>query len=113
VPVELLDELPVVGLKDSSGDPVRLLRETADYAGAVYLGSPVLLTMGGAVGAAGALLAVANAVPELCVAAFAGEGAAQRELLAHHLAAKASYPDGVKRLTSERFGTSGVARVGS
>jgi 4-hydroxy-tetrahydrodipicolinate synthase len=113
VPVDLLDELPVAGLKDSSGDPVRLLREVVDYGGFVYVGSPTVLTMAGAVGAHGALLAVANAAPELCVAAFEGDGKAQRELLAYHRAAKASYPDGVKRLTSERFGTSDVARVGS
>lgn len=113
VPVDLLPELPVAGLKDSSGDPERLLREVVDYSGHVYVGSPIVLAMAGAVGAAGALLAVANAAPELCVAAFEGDGKAQRDLLDYHRAAKASYPDGVKRLTSERFGTSDVARVGS
>ena len=113
VPVEMLEELPVVGLKDSSGDPVRLLREAADYSGVVYVGSPVLLTMAGSVGADGALLAVANAAPELCVAAYGGDGSAQRELLRYHLEHKSSYPDGIKRLTAERFGTSVVSRVGA
>src|SRR3989442_237505 len=69
--VDVLPELPVVGVKDSSGDAGRLLHELADYDGTVYVGSSALLTMAGATGAAGAILAVANAQPELCVAAFA------------------------------------------
>ena len=113
VPVEMLGELPVAGLKDSSGDPVRLLREAVDYPGVVYVGSPILLTMAGSVGVDGALLAVANAAPELCVAAFGGDGDAQRELLGYHLKHKSSYPDGIKRLTAERFGTSVASRAGA
>jgi 4-hydroxy-tetrahydrodipicolinate synthase len=113
VPVELLADLPVAGLKDSSGDPERLLREVTDYSGLVYVGSPVVLTMAGAVGATGALLAVANAVPELCVAAFDGDGTAQRTLLGAHRTTRGSFPEGIKQLTAERFGTSRTARMGS
>lgn len=112
VPVEVLPDLPVAGLKDSSGDPERLLREVVDYAGLVYVGSPTVLTMAGAVGATGALLAVANAAPELCVAAFAGDGTAQRKLLNVHRTARGSFPEGIKQLTAQRFGTSQTARMG-
>jgi len=113
LPVEVLADLPIVGLKDSTGDAERLLREVVDYSGLVYVGSPTVLTMAGAVGATGALLAIANAVPELCAAAFAGDGTAQRDVLDAHRTARGSFPDGLKRLTAQRFGTSEVARMGA
>ena len=112
VPVEVLADLPVSGLKDSSGDPARLLHELEVFGGDLYTGSAALVTMCGAVGGAGALLAVANAQPELAAAAFAGDGAAQLRLAAGERAAKAAFPSGIKRLTAERFGVSAVARVG-
>jgi len=113
VPVEQLAELPVTGLKDSSGDPSRLLHELEVFGGDLYTGSAALLTMAGAVGAAGALLALANAQPELCAAAFAGDGAAQLRLAARERAATEGFPAGIKRMVAERFGVSAVARVGS
>lgn len=113
VPVDVLRELPVSGLKDSSGDPGRLLHELQAFDGDVYTGSAMLLTMAGAVGAAGALVALANLHPERCVAAFAGDGAAQRELVAAERAAMTDFPAGLKRLVAERCGVSAVARVGS
>jgi 4-hydroxy-tetrahydrodipicolinate synthase len=113
VPVELLAELPVTGLKDSSGDPARLLHELEVLGGDLYTGSAALLTMAGAVGAAGALLALANAQPELCAGAFAGDGAAQVRLAAGERAAAEAFPAGIKRMVAERFGVSAVARVGS
>jgi len=112
VPVEVLAELPVTGLKDSSGDPGRLLHELEVFGGDLYTGSASLLAMCGAVGTAGALLALANARPELCAAAFAGDGAAQLRLAGDERAAKAAFPAGIKRLVAERFGVSPVARVG-
>jgi 4-hydroxy-tetrahydrodipicolinate synthase len=112
VPVELLPELPVTGLKDSSGDPGRLLHELEVFTGDLYTGSAPLVSTCGAVGGAGALLAVANAQPELAVAAFAGDAAAQLRLAATDRAAKAAFPGGIKRLVAERFGVSAVARVG-
>jgi 4-hydroxy-tetrahydrodipicolinate synthase len=111
--IAVLPELPIVGLKDSSGDAVRLLSELADYDGTVYVGSSALLTMAGATGAAGAILAVANARPELCVAAFAGDGAAQLRLLSAHRAAATDFPAGIKRLVADRWGYSTSSRVGS
>jgi 4-hydroxy-tetrahydrodipicolinate synthase len=113
IPVDLLPDLPVSGLKDSSGDAGRLLDEIEVFPGALYTGSATLLTMWGAVGAAGALLALANAAPEPCIAAFAGDGAAQVELTAVHRAAATDFPAGIKRLVAGRFGVSSVTRVGS
>jgi 4-hydroxy-tetrahydrodipicolinate synthase len=113
IAVGLLPDLPVSGLKDSSGDPDRLLQELDVFDGDLYTGAAVLLTMCHAVGAAGALLALANAAPERCVAAFGGDGAAQRELIGAHRLASEQFPAGIKRLVADRFGVSAAARVGS
>jgi len=111
--VGALSELPVVGVKDSSGDAERLLYEVADYDGAVYVGSSALLTMAGNIGATGAILALANAEPALCAAAFAGDGEAQVRLLAAHREAAAEFPAGIKRLVADRWGYSGTTRIGA
>ena len=53
IPVDVLAELPVAGIKDSSGEAERLLLE-ADVLGAgVYTGSPALVHTAAAVGCAG------------------------------------------------------------
>jgi 4-hydroxy-tetrahydrodipicolinate synthase len=109
--VEQLAELPVAGLKDSSGDPERLLLTRFSWREPVYTGSSALLTMAGRIGCAGAILALANVMPELCVAAFAGDGDAQIQLIENHLAVNNDFPSRVKELTGERFGTSTVTRV--
>lgn len=110
--VDALRDLPVVGLKDSTGDGERLLAELDAWDRPVFPGSAALVTMAAAVGCPGVILAVANAEPELCVAALSGDGDAQRKLTAVHLAAKASFPHGIKALTAARFGTSTAARMG-
>jgi 4-hydroxy-tetrahydrodipicolinate synthase len=102
----------VSGVKDSSGDPGRLLHVLEVFGGDVYTGSGVLLTMCGAVGGAGALVAVANSHPELAAAAFAGDGAAQLRLAAAERTAMAGFPAVIKRLVAERFGVSAACRVG-
>lgn len=112
IPVELLPELPVVGLKDSSADPERLIREVELFEGDVYAGSSAVLTMAGAIGATGAILTLANAEPERCVAAFGGDGTAQRALLGGHLAMTRDFPVGIKCLVADRFGVSPAVRVG-
>jgi 4-hydroxy-tetrahydrodipicolinate synthase len=88
IPVEALAGLPVAGVKDSSGDPDRLLDELAHYPGATYVGSSAVLALAGPMGAAGAILALANIEPERCVAAFAGDAAAQLALADRHLEAR-------------------------
>ena len=45
-------------------------------------------------------------------ATAAGDAAAQLELAASHQGARRSFPDGLKALVADRFGTSRVARLG-
>jgi dihydrodipicolinate synthase/N-acetylneuraminate lyase len=111
IPVATLPELPVVGLKDSSGDPERLLSTVESFTGDVYVGAATLLVMAGALGCAGAILQLANACPEECIAAFEGDAGAQRTLLGPHLHSRSSFPGGIKSLMNERFGTSQAFRL--
>ena len=110
IPVSALAGLPVAGLKDSSGDPDRLLAEATRYDGAIYVGSSALLALAGPIGATGAILAVANAEPELCCAAFGGDAAAQRRVADVHLAVRAGGPAELKRILSAQRGTPALSR---
>jgi dihydrodipicolinate synthase/N-acetylneuraminate lyase len=110
IPVEVLPELPIAGAKDSSGDAERLLRELSTWDGHLYPGAATLLSFAGPLGCPGAILALANARPEQCAAAFAGDAAVQRALTADHLAAAADFPAGIKAMVAERYGTSAVVR---
>jgi 4-hydroxy-tetrahydrodipicolinate synthase len=109
VPVEALAELPVTGVKDSSGDPDRLLFELTHYSGATYVGSSALLALAGPLGVAGAILAIANVVPELCLAAFDGSAHAQLELTDVHLAVRAGGPKVLREMVAAPAVTS-IAR---
>lgn len=111
IPADALPDLPTAALKDSTGDADRLLVDVTAFPGAVYVGAPPVLLAAGAVGARGAILALANARPEVCAAAFDGDGEAQRRLLDDHRAAQWAFPTGLKQLTAERFATSTVARA--
>jgi 4-hydroxy-tetrahydrodipicolinate synthase len=111
IPVDVLPKLPVAGLKDSSGDPDRLLAEL-DWGKPVYTGSSAILSFAGPLGCAGAILALANVEPEGCIAAFTGDPAAQRRLTGAHLASRVDFPRGLKEMMSARFGTSPVCRMG-
>ena len=55
---------------------------------------------------------LANVEPERCVAAFTGDAEAQRALAPAHLAARRSFPGGLKSLMATRWGTSTVTRMG-
>ena len=110
IPVEVLPELPIVGAKDSSGDAERLLCELSTWDGHLYPGAATLLSFAGPLGCPGAILALANARPEHCAAAFAGDAGVQRALTADHLAAAADFPAGIKAMVAERYGTSAVVR---
>jgi len=112
IPVELLPELPVQGVKDSSGDPERLLAERSTYRGWLYVGAAPVLALAGPLGCSGAILALANAEPEKCSAAFAGDADAQLALTEAHMASRLSFPHGLKALVADRFGTSRAARLG-
>jgi dihydrodipicolinate synthase/N-acetylneuraminate lyase len=111
IAVEALADLPVAGLKDSSGDARRLLATIDTWDGALYVGSSALLTMAGHMGVAGAILALANAEPEASLAAFAGDVSAQLKL-ARLRPAEVRFPNGIKDLVAARFGTSPATRLG-
>jgi 4-hydroxy-tetrahydrodipicolinate synthase len=93
-----LNDLPVAGIKDSSADADRLVIEVdvCDYP--VYTGSANLLSLAGGLGAARAIVAMANAEPERCVKAFGGDLTAQAELASMHLASINGFPQGLKAL---------------
>jgi 4-hydroxy-tetrahydrodipicolinate synthase len=110
--VDTLETLPVSGCKDSSGDAERLLTTLKVTSIPLYSGSSALLTFAGQVGCAGAILALANAEPEGCIAAFNGDAEVQRELIDGHLAARNRFPRGLKELVAKRFATSDVTRLG-
>lgn len=112
LPVDLLAELPVAGCKDSSGDAGRLLQEMAAFPRPIWVGSAVLAYLAGAIGAAGAILALANVEPERCLAALAGDASAQRALIGPHVATSHRFPGELKALTARRYGTPVTARIG-
>jgi 4-hydroxy-tetrahydrodipicolinate synthase len=111
IPLSVLADLPVVAMKDSTGDAERLLAELDTWDRPVYPGSSVMVAMARAVACPGVILALANAEPADCVAAFAGDAAAQRRLIRGHMTAK-NFPHGIKALTASRFGTSVATRMG-
>jgi 4-hydroxy-tetrahydrodipicolinate synthase len=110
IPVNALADLPVAGLKDSSGDPDRLLAEVVRYSGRTYVGSSALLALAGPLGATGAILAVANVEPELSCAAFAGDAEAQRQLTDAHLALCDGGVPAIKQILAKQRGTVPLSR---
>jgi 4-hydroxy-tetrahydrodipicolinate synthase len=111
IPLDLLPELPVQGVKDSSGEPERLLAELEVFDGWLYVGSASIVLMAGSLGIPGAILAVANVDPEHAIAAFAGDPGAQRALLAPHRRVQHRFPHGLKQAIAARFGTSPTTRL--
>ena len=112
IPLDVLPQLPVVGVKDSTGSAERLLAELDAWDGWTCVGSAAVTGYAGWLGATGAILAVANAVPEDAIAAWDGDGAAQRRLFAAHRAAQTRFPYGLKELMARRFGTATAGRMG-
>jgi 4-hydroxy-tetrahydrodipicolinate synthase len=112
IPVEALPDLPVQGMKDSSGDPERLLAELEVFRRPLYVGAASLVLLAGSLGVTGAILAVANVDPEHAVAAFAGDPDAQRALFAAHQRVKRAFPFGLKDAMADRFATSRATRLG-
>lgn len=111
IPVGLLDELPIVGCKDSSGDPNRLLDEVTTVQLPIFVGNAALLALAGPLGVAGAILAAANAEPELCIEAFGGDAGAQRSLAATHALTALPPADGLKLEMAKRWGTPTHSRI--
>lgn len=112
IPVDLLPELPIAGLKDSTGDPERLALEADTLPVGLYTGSSSVLLQAQAMGCSGAILALANVDLAGCVKAWEGDGACQRELInGHRVGALAGIP-GLKRTLAALHGTSPVTRIG-
>lgn len=112
VPVDVLAQLPVAGIKDSSGEAERLILEAEEIAIGLYTGHPALVHLAGAIGCAGAILALANVDPEGCIRAWAGDGVCQRELINGHRAQALAGIAGLKRTLCALHGTSPITRVG-
>ncbi len=110
-PSSLLGALAVSGCKDSSGDPARLAATLASFDGWLYVGAAPLALTAGALGATGVILALANAEPERCVAAFAGDARAQLQLADAQATSEVGFPSGIKSLVAQRFGCSASARL--
>jgi 4-hydroxy-tetrahydrodipicolinate synthase len=111
IPVDVLAELPVAGLKDSSGDPARLAIELDEITEGLYTGSAALLLHAGALGASGAILALANLDPAGCARAWKGDGDCQRELISGHRSGALSGIRGLKRTLAARYGVSPTSRL--
>lgn len=95
IPVNAVPSLPVAAIKDSSGDADRLAHLLHD-AQTVFVGSPNLLSIAGPCGARGALLALANTMPEACLDAWAGDHEAQRQLFDAHVSSMLDFPASLK-----------------
>ena len=108
--VSVLADLPVVGVKDSSGDVERLHQTLANYDGHVYTGSSAVLALAGSLGTPGAIDVLANSQPEQVIAAFSGDEAAQSALVPVFDEVLADFPAAIKRMTAARFATSTVTR---
>jgi 4-hydroxy-tetrahydrodipicolinate synthase len=111
IPVDLLCELPVVGIKDSTGDPARLAVEIDEKGRGVYTGSAALALQAAAMGATGAILALANVDPDGCARAWDGDGACQRDLVNGHRVGALSGVAGIKRVLHGLYGTSVTTRL--
>jgi 4-hydroxy-tetrahydrodipicolinate synthase len=112
VPVDVLRQLPVAGIKDSTGDAERLLLEADEIASGLYTGAAALIHLAGAIGCSGAILALANVDPEGCLRAWNGDGTVQRELISGHRSNALAGIPGLKRALCALHGTSPVTRVG-
>lgn len=109
--LDQLADLPIAGLKDSSGDAGRLVQTLDQWGGPLYSGSANLIFMAGALGCAGMILGLANVEPEKCAAAFNGDPAAQLVLAKAIKESEVQFPATLKQLVSARFGTSTITRL--
>ena len=111
VPVDVLRQLAVAGIKDSTGDAERLMLEADELPEGVYTGHASLIHLAGAIGCSGAILALANIDPDGCIRAWEGDGTVQRELVNGHRSNALSGIAGLKRALCALHGTSPVTRV--
>jgi 4-hydroxy-tetrahydrodipicolinate synthase len=107
ITIEELMALKVAGLKDSTGDPTRMIETLAVFHKPFYSGNAMILSYAGLLGCTGAILAAANLEPERCSDAFAGQIAAQKALLS---TAQLGGLKGIKEELARRHHTSAVCR---
>jgi dihydrodipicolinate synthase/N-acetylneuraminate lyase len=105
IPLERLAGLDIDGLKDSEGEAARLEEEAGDWGKPVYTGSAPLLSVAAGLGATGAILAIANVLPELAARALAGDADAQAELLGVHEEIRAGGLGVIKHALAREHGT--------
>ncbi|WP_407727610.1 dihydrodipicolinate synthase family protein (plasmid) [Rhodococcoides fascians] len=105
IPTEQLEQLPVTGIKDSSGDGARLVSEVVDMGLETYTGAPSLLGLAHEAGATGAILGLANVFPERTAAAFAGDRGASITMIPDFTASERNFPADLKAMTARRWGT--------
>jgi dihydrodipicolinate synthase/N-acetylneuraminate lyase len=105
-----LRALKVTGIKDSTGDPERLLATLAHFHRPIYTGNAAIVAYAGMLGCAGAILAAANLEPELCADAFMGSVRSQRDLLWAHQVVSTKGVKGIKEELAHRFKTSSAIR---
>jgi dihydrodipicolinate synthase/N-acetylneuraminate lyase len=110
ITIEEMKAIKVAGVKDSTGDPERLLDALAHVRKPLYTGNAAILAYAGMLGCAGAILAAANLEPELCSDAFAGNITAQKDLLWAHQTVSAGGVKGIKEELARRHGTSTACR---
>jgi 4-hydroxy-tetrahydrodipicolinate synthase len=110
VPTDVAAQLDVAAMKDSSGDADRLAAEAIAFSRPLYVGSPTVLTLARALGLPGAILALGNTVPELCLAAFGGDLKAQAEVARLHIQSLAGFPAGLKQTIRDTYRTSAATR---
>lgn len=109
ITIDELKALKVAGLKDSTGDPGRLIETLAVFRKPVYTGNAMIAAYAGQLGCAGTILAAANLEPARCVDAFAGDIEAQKSLLGTHQILSAGIAAHKQEL-ARRHGTSTVCR---
>jgi 4-hydroxy-tetrahydrodipicolinate synthase len=109
VPVDSLGGLPVQGLKDSSGDPERLILARSQLESGLYAGQHALLQLAAQIGCSGAILGVANVDLSRCLRAWDGDADAQCEVVTENrgLGRIAA----LKGRLAERRGTNPTARL--
>jgi 4-hydroxy-tetrahydrodipicolinate synthase len=95
IATDLVPQLPVAGIKDSSDSTDRLAALLVGDQ-ATYVGNENALLLAGRCGARGAIVALANTVPELCLGAWRGDAGAQRELFRIRPPSFVDFPTGLK-----------------
>jgi 4-hydroxy-tetrahydrodipicolinate synthase len=105
VPIAVAPKLDVDALKDSSGDADRLTMEVMASDRPVYVGSPTVMALAGALGVAGGILALAATELELSIASFAGDLKAQAELARLHVQSLPNFPTSIKQSLHDIYGT--------